>query len=131
MSFFVGFLASPFPLKSRQKSKVKREVPCFLALFQGLRNPARATPEGVAKGEQVHKLSEQMFGIGGCFMLNKRETALIHDFLSILSDLAKSIMDEVATMEAILEENKEIQRKESEARICRLNKARAKRRAMV
>lgn len=64
-------------------------------------------------------------------MLNKRESAQINDFLSVIADLGRCILDEVVTMEAIIEENKRIQQKQSDERLSRLRRAKSKSRHRV
>lgn len=65
----------------------------------------------------------------GCvYVLNKKEVEQMGDFLAVLISSAREILDEVATFEAILQENKTLQRRQSEERARRKAKARNKRR---
>lgn len=65
----------------------------------------------------------------GCVrMLNKKEAEQIADFLTTIISSAREILDEVVTFEAVLQENKKAQRKQSEERLRRKARAVNKRR---
>lgn len=74
------------------------------------------------------KTTEQMFGEGCVCVLNKKEAEQMGDFLAVMISSAREILDEVATFEATLQENKKQQRRQSEERARRKARARNKRR---
>lgn len=57
-------------------------------------------------------------------MLNKKELEQTLGFLSIITDCARELLDEVATYEALLRDNKLEQRAQSELRKIRKKRAR-------
>lgn len=63
-------------------------------------------------------------------MLNKKEVEQVSEFLSLITDFARSMLDEVAEFEAVLKENKNQQRQESEKRLRRKRTAKARRRSL-
>lgn len=63
-------------------------------------------------------------------MLNKKELEQTADFLATLEDLARSMLDELATYEAIIEENRAERKKETVDRYARRKKRLNKRKAM-
>lgn len=62
-------------------------------------------------------------------MLNKKELKQTVEFLTIITECARELLDEVATYEAILSENKTDQKKQSALRRTRKKKQRAKSKA--
>lgn len=63
-------------------------------------------------------------------MLNKKELEQVIDFLTIITETARTILDEVATFETVLQENKAEQGKQSELRKLRKKRQYAKRKTM-
>lgn len=57
-------------------------------------------------------------------MLNKKELQQTIDFLAIITECARELLDEVVSYEALINENKQQQHKQSEMRKKRKNKAR-------
>lgn len=62
-------------------------------------------------------------------MLNKREVEQLYCFLSSLQELARSILDEVAEFECIVDENKEKRKSETLDRYQRKKKLLNKRKS--
>ena len=62
-------------------------------------------------------------------MLNKKEAQQIIEFLTIITNSAREMLDEVATYEALLQENKKEQQSQSALRMKRKKRARARAKA--
>lgn len=59
-------------------------------------------------------------------MLNKKEKSQLDDFLTTITDLCRSMLDEIAMYYAELDNNKSEQRKQSELRKLRKKRQRSK-----
>lgn len=62
-------------------------------------------------------------------MLNKKELEQTLDFLAMITESARAILDEVATFEVLLQDNKDLQKAESKQRSDRKKRQRAKQKA--
>lgn len=69
-------------------------------------------------------ITPNICSVGGVRLLNKKELQQVDDFLTSVTDLARSMLDEVAMFYAELDENKAQQRAESEQRKDRKKRAR-------
>ena len=62
-------------------------------------------------------------------MLNKKELEQTVNFLTVITETARDLLDEVAEYEAIITENKRQRRNETEARNLRKKRQKAKQKA--
>ena len=65
----------------------------------------------------------------GKHMLNKKELEQTLDFLTMITESARALLDEVATFEVLLQNNKNLQKAESKQRSDRKKRQRAKQKA--